>query len=211
MRTICGFLILLLIGCDARDSSGPLPEASSGNLLSEGELRFFGESADSGTLAWTDSKTFRLVGDGRGYAYTRESYRDFTLRLEFRWLNVESLAEEARSEANTGVLLFISGEETIWPRCLEVQGKWTDLGQIKSNARDVKVAASEDDAARRRARKPVGQWNTLEIVARDGAVRSTLNGVAIAASEATALREGPIGFQLERFDVEFRNVEIQAD
>ena len=211
MRMIGVLLALVLVGCEARETAGPLPEAGSGVLLSEGELRFFGESADSGTLKWVDARTFRLVGDGRGYAYTRESYRDFTLRLEFRWPDVESLADEARSEANTGVLLFITGEPTIWPRCLEVQGKWTELGQIKSNARDVKVAASEDDAARQRARKPLGQWNTLEIVARDGAVRSTLNGVEIAASEATQLREGPIGFQLERFNVEFRNVEIQAD
>ena len=114
-------------------------------------------------------------------------------------------------EANTGVLVFITGDDKIWPKCLEVQGKWSELGHIKSNAKDVTVEVRDDQAAREQARKPVGEWNSLEIVSKDGALTSYLNGTKIAESDPTELREGRIGLQAERFDVEFRNVRIREE
>ena len=51
----------------------------------------------------------------------------------------------------------------------------------------------------------------MEVVSKDGALTSYINGVKIAESEPTELREGPIAFQAERFDVEFRNVRIREE
>ena len=154
---------------------------------------------------------FRLAGTTRGYAYTHQSYRNFTLRFDYRWPSAAELPEDERAKANTGVLVFITGEHKVWPRCLEVQGRWDEMAHIKSNARDVTVAVRDDEAARATARKPVGDWNSIELVAKDGALTSRLNGVKIADSDATELREGPLGFQAEGFDVEFRNLRIRQD
>ena len=153
----------------------------------------------------------RLKGERRGYASTKQSFASFTLRLDVRWPNAADLPEDERANANTGVLVFITGEDKIWPKCLEVQGKWSELGHIKSNAKDVTVEVRDDQAAREQARKPVGEWNSLEIVSKDGALTSYLNGTKIAESDPTELREGRIGLQAERFDVEFRNVRIREE
>ncbi len=181
--------------------------------LAAERLTLFAPTKGRETAAITADEpgTFNLRGDGRGYAYTAKSYRNFTLKFRYRWPAAAELTEAERPNANTGVLLFLAGENKVWPRCLEVQGKWSEMGAVKSNARDVTVDVRDDEAARQQARQPVGDWNEIEVVARDGAITSIVNGMKVAESESTELREGPIGFQLERYDVEFRDVRIRED
>ena len=147
--------------------------------------------------------------EGRGYVSTpTEHGPDFTLAYEYRFPDADSMPEDERETCNTGCLLFITGEDKVWPRCLEVQGRWDDTAQIKSNARDVQVTATLDEPARDAARKPPGEWNRVEIVSRGGALSVSLNGVQVATSEPTELTRGRIGFQAEGFPVEFRGVTI---
>lgn len=224
MRPICLLLpTLLLAGCSEAipptdtppvapipDAEGFIPITDSRQNAARNLAIFLGDG-DASKYWLKDSGDFGVTSAGRGYFYTKKPYRNFTLRLEYRWPNAADLPEEERPNANTGVLVFITGEHKIWPKCLEVQGKWSEIGHIKSNARDVSVAVNDDEEARRKARKPVGEWNAVEIVSKDGALTSYVNGVKIAESEPTELREGPIGFQAERFDVEFRNVRIREE
>ena len=152
----------------------------------------------------------RLELDGRGYAYLPDEYGpDFTVAYEYRFPDAAEMPEGERPKCNTGCLLFITGEDKVWPRCLEVQGRWDDTAQIKSNARDVTVTATLDEPARDAARKPPSEWNRVEIVSVGGALAVTLNGVEVAQSEPTELTRGRIGFQAEGFPVEFRNVTIE--
>lgn len=218
-------LLLVIAGCgqpeapapsNASDSAPapilPTPASEPGDaLLTEADLLFFSEKPDSGVLTWTGPHSFQLTGEGRGYAYTRETYGNFTLRAEFRWLDSESIPEEQRPDANTGILVFVEPPHRTWPPCLEVQGKWSEMGLIKTNVRDGIIATQDQPTARETARKPIGEWNELVIVARDGALHSELNGTPIANSEPTDLLEGVIGFQLERYGVEFRNIAIESE
>ncbi|MBA3315816.1 MAG: DUF1080 domain-containing protein [Planctomycetota bacterium] len=216
--------MLVVIGCSS-ESGSPPAGTTSGTAMAESspdvdgfmpidanDLVLFHPPTEKGSLNVSqDGDSILLQGDARGYLHSKKPYRDFTLRLDVRWPNTAELPEDERANANTGMLVFITGADKIWPKCLEVQGKWSELGHIKSNAKDVTVEVRDDQAARERARKPVGEWNSLEIVAKDGALTSILNGVKIAESDPTELREGRIGFQAERFDVEFRNVRIREE
>ena len=89
-----------------------------------------------------------------------------------------------------------------------MQGKWSETARIKSNARDVTVENTLDEAAREAVRKPPGEWNRVEIVSRGGGLRVRLNGKQVASSGPTELTRGRIGFQAEGFPVEFRGVTI---
>lgn len=171
--------------------------------IGKGEAGSVGMKETDGVISFT--------GNVRNYAYTKRPYGNFTLRFDYRWPTAADLPEAERPDANTGVLVYITGEHKIWPKCLEVQGKWSEMGHIKSNSMDVTVTVRDDPDARKQARKPVGEWNTVEIVSKDGALTSILNGVTIADSDPTELREGPIGLQAERFDVDFRNVRIHEE
>lgn len=207
-------------GAVSNPSLAPTPDAEgfvrvmiSNDSVAEakGGARALLPSVAVGNTVGETGTYLELIGTKRGYVYSVKPYRNFTLRFDYRWPNAAELPEAERPEANTGVLVFMTGEHKIWPKCLEVQGKWSEMGHIKSNAKDVTVTVRDDPAAREQARKPVGEWNAVEVVAKDGALTSTVNGVKIAESDPTELREGPIGFQAERFDVEFRNVRIREE
>ena len=67
-----------------------------------------------------------------------------------------------------------------------------------------------DTAARKKVRKPHKEWNSIEIISKNGAITSKLNGAVICQSEAYELTEGPIGFQSEGAPIDFRNIRIKV-
>lgn len=173
---------------------------------------FYGKGDRQGETWIQDGPILRCSGKPRGYLYTKESYRDFTLRCDFRFVQIEEVAPERRELCNTGFLIYIVEPHKQWPRSLEVQGRHDQMAAIKANggAADPELAL-HDEPAREQARSAVGEWNTIEIVSRDGALSADLNGTPICRSLATDLREGAIGLQSEDFAVEFRNLRIRED
>lgn len=150
-------------------------------------------------------------GRPRGYLYSKESYRNFTLRLEYSFDRPDNLKDDSKFKGNTGFLMYITGEHKLWPVSLEVQGKHVQMGAIKENGGASPVTATDDDAARQKARKAVGEWNSLEIVSVDGSLTVSLNGVQISKSEPDFLSEGSIGIQSEDFPFEVRRIRIRRD
>jgi len=150
--------------------------------------------------------------EGRGYVFTKETFGNFTLRLEYRFPNEEGITDpEELAAFNSGVFVFVQEPHKVWPSCLEVQGKWSEMGHIKSNDRDITVEVSDNEEARQQARKPVGEWNDLKIVTRDGAVTSYVNGTKVCENEPIERTSGLIGLQSEGYEVEFRRVEIRVE
>ncbi len=151
-------------------------------------------------------------GNPKGYAHSQKSYRNFTWRLEYRFVPPVGASDAAElDKCNTGFMIHIQEPHKVWPRSLEVQGKQVEMCSIKSNGGAPDLVIQDDHAARESARKPVGEWNSVEIVSRDGTLSSTLNGVPICTSEAGELTEGRIGLQAELFEVQFRNMRIRED
>jgi len=144
-------------------------------------------------------------GTPRGYLYSSESFGNCTIRLEYRFPE----AAEKNENPNTGFLFFITGENRIWPKCLEVQGKFAEMGHIKSNSREIQLDVTDNESAREKARRPLGEWNTIEVVCKDGALTSVLNGTQIATSKPSELKSGFFGIQSEGDAVEFRNIRVQ--
>ena len=110
---------------------------------------------------------------------------------------------------NTGYLLFITKHD-VWPRTLEVQGKNDFEMSLAMGGNE--STYTFDDAARARARKPAGQWNSVEIVSKDGQLWTYLNGALITYVTKHPFTEaGYIGFQVESGPVHWRNIRISTD
>lgn len=162
--------------------------------------------------------TWKATGDGivctgkpKGYLYSKQSYDNFTWRLEYRFPRPASLKDETKFKGNTGFLVYINGEQKLWPICLEVQGKQIQMAAIKENGGADPVTTDDNEPARQQARKPVGQWNAIEIVSKAGALTVSLNGTPISTSQAGTLTSGLIGIQAEDHPFEIRRMRIHTE
>jgi hypothetical protein len=149
-------------------------------------------------------------GQPKGYIYSREEYGDFVWEAEYMLIAPEGETDPERiAAANTGFMIHIQEPHKVWPVSLEVQGKHVEMCSIKANGGAAELTIHEDAASRESARKPVGEWNQVQITSRDGALEARLNGELICTSEAGELTSGRIGLQSEGFEVHFRNVRIR--
>ena len=134
-------------------------------------------------------------GKDPAYLVTKDSYKDFMLRVEF-W---------SSDDANSGVFM----------RCQE-PGKITDENCYEANIFDqrpdptygtgaiVKVAKAPDPMP-----KAGGKWNTYEISARGPRLVLVLNGTKTVDVDDTKLASGPFALQWGRGTIKFRKVEIK--
>ncbi len=176
--------------------------------LTLADFDFF--QAEEGT--WSEEgATIRCSGKPRGYAYTNKEFESFTLRVDYRFPRPVGLQDDETYAGNTGFMIYITGEHKLWPVSLEVQGKYFEMGMIKANGGAATVVGSDDEGTRRSTRQPVGQWNSIEIVSRDGQLTASINGTTVAESEPSELKRGAFGLQSEDFPVHFRNLRIRED
>ena len=181
-------------------------------LLGLDDFEVFHGKEPGETATWTsDGQTLHCTGQPRGYLYSKRPFRNFTLRLDYRFIPQDGDDEKKRQNSNTGFLVYIAGEHKLWPVSLEVQGKPVDMAPVKANGGAAAIEVEDNEAARDEARLPVGEWNNIEIVSKDGALTSFLNGTKICESEPGELSEGLLGIQSEDFEIEFRNLRIRED
>jgi len=177
-------------------------------LLTFSDFEAFGAEPDT----WQGTNDgLKSTGKPRGYLYSKQPYGNFTLRLDYRFPRPASLKDDTKFKGNTGFLVYVTGEHKLWPICLEVQGKHVQMGAIKENGGAQPVTVQDDEAQRQQSRRPVGEWNSLDIISRDGALTVSLNGAPIALSEPNFLSEGLLGIQAEDHPFEVRRMRIRRD
>ena len=233
-RLLCG-AIILLAGCNGGTTPAPTVPTSSPAMppstptpvqeavvepdtpftleegfrqLARGDFEAF--SAENGT--WSEiTDGIACSGKPRGYLYTRDSFQNFTWRLEYRFPRPESLIDDSKFKGNTGFMIYITGEPKIWPLSLEVQGKHVQMGTIKETGGANAPMVEDHPEVRESARKPVGQWNRLEIVSKDGELHVLLNDQPLCKSAPDFLSSGAIGIQAEDFPFEVRRMRVRID
>jgi hypothetical protein len=162
-------------------------------------LKFAPSSIDP-TKTWSvKDGTIVCTGKPNGYFYTEKSYKNYILRAEFKYPD---------KAGNSGYLIHIQGEHKVWPKCIEVQGQYSGVCSIFPIS-GLKGPKADNAEARKKAAKPHTEWNTVEIVSKDGTLTSSLNGTKIAEAGPYDAVEGPIGFQSEGAEIHFRNIRIK--
>ena len=165
---------------------------------------------DPGSVIWIDNGEIVTSGKVQGYWYTAQRYFDFTLRFDYRFERPVDLDPgDEYFAGNSGYLLFVT-EHKVWPKGIEVQGN--NMNMLHSFGMDAMVTSVDDPEARQRAYRPVGEWNSVEIVSKDGEVKSYLNGLLIShVTEHEFTEAGHIGFQSEGAELHWRNIRIRAE
>ncbi len=75
---------------------------------------------------------FLCTGKPKCYLHTKAPLGDGTLRFDYRFEPDPKVTDPVKLAAhNTGVLLFIQEPHAIWPKSIEVQGKYSEMGQLR--------------------------------------------------------------------------------
>lgn len=152
----------------------------------------------------------QVSGKPAGYIATRASYTNYRLHAEWRWPG---------KPGNAGVLLHVASgpKDGAWPLSVQVQTKHGFAGDIlpmagASFAEALTTAPGAYPAIKGHtdvdSERPAGEWNSVDILARDGVVEVTVNGVPQNRVSAVNPGAGRIGFQLEGVPYELRNIAI---
>jgi hypothetical protein len=117
-----------------------------------------------------------------------------------------------------GILFGITGEDKVWPVCMQVQGslgsygdlvnqgkfKWTvDQSRYRASANDSRVFKSGP-----MSEKPMNEWNTVVLIVDHGTVSVEVNGVLQNVAKDMPGLSGAIGLQAEGAAMEFRKIEL---
>lgn len=207
LTTLTALLLLPTALAFAQDDDGIKPLVQGTDA---GQFDLVGIDAD--TITISPEGEVALSGTPNGYFATKESFDDYILSFEWMYERPDDLENDATFDGNSGLLIHIQGEAKVWPQCVEVQLKNSDAGRllgvsggkIQSNRPGQAVAQSRAEAI-----KPVGEWNAMQVVCRDGAVECSLNGILIDAGDGASPESGPIGFQSEGRPIRFRALKLQ--
>jgi hypothetical protein len=168
------------------------------------------DTENDGTFTVKDGVLI-CTGKPSGYMYTPKSYSNYTLQFELAFKKPDGLENDSDFRGNSGCLIHVGEKNAlgVWPRSVEVQGMNRQLGLILPIPRNLKCTRTFDKAASEKARKPVGEFNKVEIEVTGGDMVIKLNGVTVSTVGDCELTEGPIGFQSEGVETHWRNIRIR--
>jgi hypothetical protein len=200
-------------GCQFGEAREPV------NLLGEG-LDGWGYFLADENVAMEDVWSFEdgvLVckGEPLGYIYTEKECRDFVLRLEWR-------RPAGKEPGKGGILVRTVGPDQIWPKSLEAQINYPDAGdfwgligyELSGPAERMKVVEHEtfgkltNVKKAKDAEKPIGEWNSYEIIAAGDTVTLVINGEEVNRATGCDVTSGRICLTSEGHEIHFRNITL---
>ena len=152
-----------------------------------------------------------ITGQPIGYMYTKETYDNYKLHVEWRW-------PEGDNGANSGIFLLIADTKNPFPNGIECQLHAGDAGDfVLLGGSDLAEYQSKPGVPRpafpvvkkhtNSSEKPAGEWNEANIFVKDGVITVYVNGV-YHNTGTNNVKAGHIGLQSEGKKVQFRNVTL---
>ncbi len=154
----------------------------------------------------------KCKGRPAGYLVTKSEFDNYKLVVEWRWPG---------KGGNNGVLVHCTDKNAlgVWPKSLEVQLAADNAGDFWVIGTTIKLPAEDGDVKQRingrrhvnltdGTEKPLGDWNTMEIVCRGDMVTVKVNDVVVNKALELSQTKGQIALQSEGTPIEFRKVEL---
>lgn len=154
-----------------------------------------------------------IAATGRpiGFIASKTSYENYRFHAEWRWSD---------KAGNGGILIHISSgpKDRAWPLSLQIQTKHKNAGDLlpMAGATFAEPLTTEPGAKTPiKARtgsvdteKPVGEWNSCDIVCENATVEVSINGVLQNKVTNVTPRTGRVGFQFEGTAFQIRHVTL---
>ncbi len=180
-----------------------------------------------------ENGVIHISGKEFGYIITRQEFRNYYLRAEFKWGEGTYAPREGQAR-DSGILYHVQGPQRVWPTSIEFQiieggtgDFWMTDGGALTGINRVRVTGPAESALKidrigkgpwnnvAGYRDPVGEmekwhgeWNFLELVARGDHLRQFVNGKLTNEGSEAFPSSGRILFQSEGAEVFFRDIEL---
>jgi len=196
-------------------------------------LKSKGLNSDPDHVFEVEKGVIHVSGKDMGYIITKDEYKDFYLRAEFKWGEGTYGSREGKAR-DSGILYNIQGEQKVWPRSIEFQiveggtGDFWMTDEAALTGKDDKRVTGPPGKALRIDRfgkgpwkdvvgyrdpvgeveKPHGEWNVLELVTQGNTVKQYVNGKLVNEGTDPSPASGKILFQSEGSEVYFRDMKL---
>jgi hypothetical protein len=175
----------------------------NGKDLSNWTFTLKDKTADPAKVFMVHDGVIHIKGDPFGYMRTKETYSDYKLHVEWCWPDNQA--------TNSGVFIHGQQPDTIWLKCVECQLKPGNAGDfVCMNGSDMDERTDKSTIVVKKlatsSEKPVGEWNTMEVVCRKNTIEVIVNGVVQNKGTNVNLSNGSVCLQSEGKDIQFRNV-----
>ncbi|KQB43815.1 Secreted glycosyl hydrolase [Flavobacterium daejeonense] len=177
-----------------------------------------GKANNASELFSVENSMIRMYGPKAGYLMSEQSFRNFELTVEFRWNTDSQFAKKSNSK-NSGVMYLVPSEtpDVLWPKGIQFQikegatGDFVLLQEVTLNVNGTKTEAGKSVVSKRfaDAEKPIGEWNKLQVISKNGVITQKLNGKLVNKGIESSVTEGRILLQYEGYPIDFRKVCIK--
>ncbi|MDR2585884.1 MAG: DUF1080 domain-containing protein [Prevotellaceae bacterium] len=204
------FLSTLAISCLAMGcASQPEEMLFNGKDLSNWGFVVSDDSVPADRVFSVENGTILIQGSPFGYMFTKQSYKNYTLSLEWSWVD---------KPTNSGIFLIIQELNNPFPKGIECQLKAGSAGDfVLLGGTEMEEYALPEGEERPRVQiipkleesneKAQGAWNKADITVNEGTITVYINDVLQNVGTST-VKEGHIGLQSEGKRIQFRNVKL---
>jgi hypothetical protein len=174
-----------------------------------GWIFFTKDNADPAKTWSVTNGIVHSTGKPTGYLRTEKDYRDYKLTVEWRFVKVAPKAD------NGGILVHMQLPDKLWPPCIQCQGKHDAVGDLflmggaESREHQGKDANTPLVKHGESAEKPVGEWNTCEVICSGNSVKAFVNGRQMNETTECTVSSGRIGLQCEGAEFEVRKMFVE--
>jgi hypothetical protein len=192
-----------------------------------------GLNSDPGQVFTVENGVIHISGREMGYIITKQEYKNYYLRAEFKWGKGTFGVREGQAR-DSGILYNIQGPNKLWPRSIEFQINegctgdfWMVDGAAITTMDGVRAAGPVGSQVKvdrfnkgpyknvvgyrdpvNELEKPHGRWNVVELVNRDGHLWQYVNGKLANEGIDAFPSSGKILVQSEGAEVYFRNIKL---
>lgn len=143
-----------------------------------------------------------LVCSGKPYGYirTQKSYENFQFSMEWMY--------PSDPNANSGILLFTTGPDKVWPKAFQVQLHRPEAGYVfptpGSGAKSANKLSPPTPLD-----LPLGKWHKCILTCRSGNISVMINGVKLGEVTGCDPSKGAIALQSEGAEIHFRKLVVE--
>ncbi len=144
------------------------------------------------------------TGKPYGYIRTQKSYENFRFSME--WMYPKD------PNANSGILLFTTGPDKVWPKAFQIQLHRPKVGNVfpipGSGAKSANGLSGLSPTTP--LNLPVGKWHQCVLTCRKGTISVTINGVKLGELAGCDPSKGTIALQSEGSEIHFRKLVVEV-